>query len=104
MLGIGRGDCGDNLESDEGLSMTQYHIRGLNWKPRTKSDFVSLIIESGWIGSKTALRGMDKKELKSIWSNMKQSKIITIMRKPVHLDNGQAQTSDTVKEGETHGT
>lgn len=78
-----------------------YRTHGVYWKPRTKADFIDQIIKSGkYSGTKTALRSMDIKQLSGKFKEIREAQFTTIMRKPVHLDNGQALANDTAKEGD----
>ena len=67
--------------------MNAYHIRGLSWKPRTKADFINMIMAThiamngAYTGTVTALMNKDIKELKAIYKDIQQQSITILMRK-----------------------
>lgn len=68
-----------------------YHIKGTYWQPKTKKEIIESIVKSGrWNDTKTKLTYMDTKQLRAIYNRIRQDQFSDIMRKPVHLDNGQA--------------
>lgn len=80
--------------------MNQYRTPGaMFYVPRRKVELIQMIVDSGWKGTKTTLRSMEHRQLKAILIGMRQRHFSDIMRKPVHLDNGQAQVGDKTKEG-----
>lgn len=67
--------------------------------PRRKNELIEMIVKSGWAGTKTALRQMEHRQLKAILIGQRNKHFTDMMRKPVHLSNGQALANDTAKEG-----
>lgn len=56
-----------------------YRIPGPNWKPRTKADFIKLIVaNSGY--SPTYLKNREKDELIEMWRKMSQEKFMGLMK------------------------
>lgn len=59
-----------------------YHIRGPNWKPKTKKDYIDLIVKSGyWTKTKKTLQDMDIKAVIQEYKIMLMKQQVDYMRK-----------------------
>lgn len=61
-----------------------YHIKGHNYKLRTKKDYIDWIIKSNaWATTKTKLNAMDINSLKDIKSIIEIKLMTKVMKKPI---------------------
>ncbi len=72
-----------------------YHIKGHNYKLRTKKDYIDWIIKSNaWATTKTKLNAMDINSLKDIKSIIEIKLMTKVMQKPIpqtHTQTNEVQ-------------
>lgn len=72
-----------------------YHTHGVFWQPRSKSQLIQCIVESGyWNGTKTQLKAMEQKQLRGIYNSIRFKQMTNIM-KQTHIP--QTHTQNEVK-------
>lgn len=67
-----------------------YHIKGHNYKLRTKKDYIDWIIKSNaWATTKTKLNSMDINSLKDIKSIIQMKLMTKVMQKPIEMKSAE---------------